>query len=62
MCLLRMIAFKPGLDTHRNTQATKKEDNIEPDGRSKETAKIVNKEEVKKDSSNKNLDNAIGQT
>jgi DNA polymerase-3 subunit gamma/tau len=61
MCLLRMIAFKPELEIHRNTQATKKEHNIEPDGISKETAKKVNKEEGagKKESSNKNLDNAI---
>tara|TARA_B000000475_G_scaffold119192_1_gene96412 strand:- start:354 stop:1565 length:1212 start_codon:yes stop_codon:yes gene_type:complete len=61
MCLLRMIAFKPELDIHRNTQATKKEHNIEPDERSKETAKNFNKEEEagKKESSSKNLDNAI---
>jgi len=61
MCLLRMIAFKPELDIHRNTQVTKKEHNIEPDQRSKETAKNVKKEEGagKKESSNKNLDNVI---
>ena len=43
------------------TPKTKKEHNIEPDGISKETAKKVNKEERagKKESSNKNLDNAI---
>ncbi len=61
MCLLRMIAFKPELDIDRNTQAIKKEHNIEPDGKSKETAKNVNKEAGagKKESSDKNLDNAI---
>ena len=61
MCLLRMIAFKPDLDLQRNTQVTKKEHNIERNERSKETAKNVNKDEGarEKESSNKNLDNAI---
>ena len=61
MCLLRMIAFKPELDLHRSTKVTKKEHNIKPDGRSKETAKNVNKEEEtrEKEPSNKNLDNII---
>ena len=61
MCLLRMIAFKPELDLHRKNQVTKIEQNIEPDGRSKETNKNVNKEEGarEKEPSNKNLGNVI---
>ena len=61
MCLLRMIAFKPELDLHRSIQVTKKEHNIEPDLRTKEITKKVNKEEETREnqSSNKNLDNVI---
>ena len=61
MCLLRMIAFEPESDLHRSINATKKEHNIKPDGRLKETAKNVNKEEEtkEKEPSNKNLDNII---
>ncbi len=61
MCLLRMIAFKPQLDLHRSIKETKLDNNIESDGKSKETTKNVNKEEEvrEKEPSNKNLDNVI---
>ena len=61
MCLLRMIAFKPEFDFHRDTQVTNLEHNFELNRISEETAENVSKEEGKREreSSNKNIVNVI---